>query len=726
MDERGWDRFAPIVAGGAGGLALVAAVGYYAAWSATHGFIARNPIIGVVLGLVVGLGCVALSERWWRGQRPAAQGIAGAGFGVLNFTLYAGHSWADTLSAPVTLVGLSVVAALGVGLALRRDSELVAILGLVGGLTTPLLVAPDRMIFVAYALLLNVGVTGAALWHRWRVVPMVTVGLTLAYTAWWWMSGPVQGNVATVVGLLGLGLGWTAAAGVRDVPREVAWPYFAGIPFSLAILLMPWSGLASSVLAVVGLGLFIPLAVWTVGRPELELDREPWVIGFLATGPLMAAYLRLVSDDGLNWLVVGALLVLPVLGTWVVAHFTTPREQPGLVQAVLAATVGSAALAVAAESTIYEQEGVLASFGVVVAGLGLLADVEPPFRRTSGSGVMTLLMAVVATVALLVEPSGNKAMIAAGLILVVSWGPLFLWPPSDQGRHWLPVYSVLALGLPVGFTFHDVVGSGFDGAVPLGIALVALMGLGALSRFSGREEARQVGATAFGGVALVGVAVAIPLQLEAQFLTLGWAVLGLAVMGLAFRSRSEGLTAAGVVLLGLVVVRLVFNPAVLSYHLVAGPQPLSWVLYGYTIPVLALVGSARIVWVAPERDSWRAPLRDGLQIAAIAVAFTGINLFVSHWFSGGEALSLMDTALEAQLVRTWSWMGFGVALLWLGAPFKGRLGALVLAVGSAKVLLMDLWALDGLGKALVLLGVAVALFGGALLLQRSASRPAPT
>jgi len=725
VDERRWDSLAPVVAGVAGGVALIAAVGYFANWALTEGFIGQNPIIGVVLGLLTGAVAVGAAGFSWQRQRPLAQGLAGSGLAILSFSIYVGHAWVGAYAAPLALGGLSAVAALGMVIAVRRDSQLVAVMGLVGGLATPLMVPVDRSVFLVYAMILNVGVIAAAVRRGWSVVPIVTVVATIGSSLLWAARGPLPDSVLPAVGLLALGAGWLGVAGARRIPDPVAVPFLAGLPLGLLAVLLPQTGPLGTGLTALGIGALTAVGPWAVQRraPASERGLGAGFALALSMVALWGLYGRLGGSGDLGVGSVLWLLGLPVAGSWLL-HLAEPPAQVSWLTRVTAflAVVPAALTTVVAHG---DQVGGPTAIAVAVAALGVLVDGtwSEGWRPVPRAGAASMLASIVAAGLLVGEPAPAAAVAGAGIALALSWGPRLLRPVSRQGGHWLPVYSALALMVPLGVAWRALYGSGLDGVVPVGIALLSLLALLGLNALRPAEEARQVGATAFGGIALVATAVAVPLQFEAQWLTIGWAAQGLAVVALARRSRSDALALAGLGLLGIIVVRLVFNPAVLSYHLTTTPQPLSWVIYGYGLPVLALLGAARLLSL--ERASLERGARIALHLAAIAVGFAGINLFVSHAFAGGETLSLLDRSLDAHLLRTLSWMAFGVALLWIRAPLRGRVGAAVMALGVLKVLAVDLWLLPGLGKALVLLGVALAMFGGAYLLQRGA-RSAPT
>ena len=99
----------------------------------------------------------------------------------------------------------------------------------------------------------------------------------------------------------------------------------------------------------------------------------------------------------------------------------------------------------------------------------------------------------------------------------------------------------------------------------------------------------------FSAVALGFLSVAIPLQLEKQWITLGWALQGVAVIALWKRLDHPGLKYFGLALLAAVTVRLVANPEILDYYPRSGWPIVNWLMYTYLVPAAALLGAASIL-----------------------------------------------------------------------------------------------------------------------------------
>src|SRR5213083_910791 len=139
-------------------------------------------------------------------------------------------------------------------------------------------------------------------------------------------------------------------------------------------------------------------------------------------------------------------------------------------------------------------------------------------------------------------------------------------------------------------------GAGTIGLLPVALALVSLTAAVRARERWAESDPIRVGVIAwFGAVAMGFVTVAIPLQLEKEWITIGWALEGLAVTALWVRLDYPGLKYFGWALLCAVTVRLVANPAVLGYY----PRPafriVNWLLYTYLVPAAALLGTAALL-----------------------------------------------------------------------------------------------------------------------------------
>jgi uncharacterized membrane protein len=242
------------------------------------------------------------------------------------------------------------------------------------------------------------------------------------------------------------------------------------------------------------------------------------------------------------------------------------------------------------------------------------------------------------------------------------------------------------------------------------------------------------------GVALAFATAAIPLQLEREWLTIGWALEGLALVWLWRRLDHPGPKWIGIALLAAVSVRLLGNPALLAYHEPSGRPVLNWLLYTYGVPAAALIGGATLlapleVTRARPRERWL--YANGhptgavlLGIAALCVIFAWINLTIMDAFATGRTLALdFEREPARDLTTSIAWAGYALALLALGVRRASRglrwasLALLVLTI--AKVFLHDLGELEDLYRVASLLGLALSLLAVSLAYQRFVFREEP-
>jgi hypothetical protein len=239
---------------------------------------------------------------------------------------------------------------------------------------------------------------------------------------------------------------------------------------------------------------------------------------------------------------------------------------------------------------------------------------------------------------------------------------------------------------------------------------------------AGRDTTRL--ALAAGGL-LGFVTVAIPMQLEKQWITLGWALLGAALAWLGQRVPHPGLTVWAVGLELAAFVRLTLNPAVLGYHPREGPPILNWYLYTYLVAAGAMFLAAR--WLAGRQieGSGLAPA-PALATAATILLFFLLNIEIADFFSSGPALTFGflggHAGLPEDLAYTIGWALFAIGLLVAGVVGRRRsvrISAIsLLAVTVVKAFLHDTWKLGGLYRVGSLVGLAVSLALVALVLQR--------
>jgi uncharacterized membrane protein len=321
---------------------------------------------------------------------------------------------------------------------------------------------------------------------------------------------------------------------------------------------------------------------------------------------------------------------------------------------------------------------------------------------------------------------------AAGLALAVAlWAAQLLgaWLRLRRGDPsrlllWAPVLaSALGLVLVRG-ALHQLHLQVLVGPAALLMAVALVPHLRLLLAAPGGLTGERSRIVVVAGAILGLVTAAIPLQLENEWITVGWALLVPALAALHRRVPHRGLLAWMAGLAAAVTVRLALNEAVLRYHPRSGTPVWNFWLYAYGVPALALLLAARLLGGQDDR-----PVPGGARLSPALAALGGLLLFlllnveIADAFSTGSWVRLqLRGSLAYDLALTIGWACFAVALLVAGLVLRSRPARVaaiaLLAVTAVKGFLLDLNRLDGLYRVGSFVGLAVSLAVVAVVLQR--------
>jgi uncharacterized membrane protein len=313
---------------------------------------------------------------------------------------------------------------------------------------------------------------------------------------------------------------------------------------------------------------------------------------------------------------------------------------------------------------------------------------------------------------------------------VLAWAPFVLLPMLLGRRalsdRWPWVAPVLA-SVPFFFLARQAMIEGglghIIGVLPVVQAIVLAMVLIRLIKLEPLED-RDLGRLALVAAAVLGfITLAIPLQLEKQWITIGWALEGCALAWLYLRVRHRGLLACSVGLLTVVLIRLTLNPAVFTYHARSEVPIFNWYLYTYLVAAAACLAAAYLLRHENKLFDveWLKPVRL-LSSYGTVLLFLLLNIEIADFFATGPALTFRfsGASLAQDLSYTLGWAVFSIALLAAGVAVASRAARItsiaLLAVTVLKAFLHDLPSLGGLYRvasfallALSLAVVAVAL-----------------
>jgi Predicted membrane protein (DUF2339) len=529
----------------------------------------------------------------------------------------------------------------------------------------------------------------------------------------------------TTAGLLGFC--WIAADG-GQLPL---WAFVAGIATSLAIAVDRtregrWPGAFAA--AVLAIAWTCRHWVLTMAQPETYADQLT-LPHLLATAVAIVSAWR-TSDQKRE----------PAVQPWQTDHAATLAATFVAYATVLTGLVAGAG------------RGPVPLFALVGLDVGLLLFVAIQAAWTSLGPVaaaMSLLFNAAWHGAYFESSHATAAFVmytAVYIVFLVFPFAMARWRPSVWKTRPAP-WLVSALIGPATFPFYyalwrELWGTAVIGVVPVVMAAVSVAALYGVTLYfqtsaDENEARRRLNYLAlFAAITLGFIATAVPLQLERQWITIGWALEAAAVWWLFGMLPHPGLKYFGLALFLAVGARLLLNPEVLQYQPRGGPI-VNWLLYTYGIPALCCFAGTYLLRRAEARRG-PEPEYDVLQrdrdapgalvgFIGLLLVFWVINLEIEDYYSVGRYVEVdLTRHLARDLTRSFAWGLFALTLLGLGLWRVHRslrlvsLGFLLLTV--AKVFLYDLGQLTGLYRIVSFLGLGVSLILVSLLYQRFVRR----
>ncbi len=155
-----------------GVLVLVVGGGFFLNYSIEREFI--GPLGRVAIAAVSGLLLMIAGTRiLGKKYHLLGQGLLGAGLALLYFSVFAAANFYHLIDTTAGFGLMATITVLAGGIAVRFDSMLVAVLGIIGGYLTPVLIPSEAVNFLGlygYLLFLGIGVLGICYWKNWPLV----------------------------------------------------------------------------------------------------------------------------------------------------------------------------------------------------------------------------------------------------------------------------------------------------------------------------------------------------------------------------------------------------------------------------------------------------------------------------------------------------------------------------------------------------------------------------
>jgi len=166
---------------------IVFAVGFFLKYSFDKGWI--GPAGRVALAYLLGIGILAAGNYFHKKKyKTFGLCIFGGGIAVLYFSTYAAFQIYHLISQELSFFLMILITMLTCLMAIIYDNRFLAILGLIGGFLTPILLSTGRanhLALLSYMTILNLGIFAIAFFKRWHILTSLGfVATYLLYTGW--------------------------------------------------------------------------------------------------------------------------------------------------------------------------------------------------------------------------------------------------------------------------------------------------------------------------------------------------------------------------------------------------------------------------------------------------------------------------------------------------------------------------------------------------------------
>ncbi len=682
-----------------GGLALLLCVAFFIKLSFDNGWI--SPELRVALGFVVSaaliVGGIFLTRK---GYTTPAQTLVAVGVVSLYVVTFACNSiYHFAFFGPVpTFLLMTLITATAFILAVRLEAQVIAILGILGGFLTPILINtghdnPPGLF--GYLALLNIGLVAVALHRRWfYLVPLGATGTILMMIGWaekFYAPEKTLTIMTVCLGYCALFLGASEAGRRLGRPhRFLSWcaallPFVA---FGFALSFLDYPSVATNAGMYLGFIFLADLALLTLAWRDDDFPRLHLLAGLSAFALLSIWTGGHLTDELLRW-ALGSYLIFALLHT--VFPVLLQRHNPTAAPTWWSQLFPPLTLLLLL-LPIYRLDAVPFLIWPAILMIDLLAVGLAVVSASLTAVAAVLVLTLLATGLCIFKESAVAVVFAPSLLLVIGGFAVFFFAAS--------LWLVRKLGhkLPGGDQQLTGVFGDARAQIP---AFASLLPFLLLIMVCVRLTVPDPSAVFGLGLLLVVLTLGL-----ARILLIEWlpvcALAGMAALQYAWHSRHFEPTAAGLPLVWNISFYAIFAlyPFLFrrEFARLTGPWAVAalsglahfWMIY-QSIKA-GWPGTENILGLVPALFAL-APLGSLIVVLRTVSADNPKRLNQLAWF-GGVALFFITLIFPIQFDRQWltvAWALEGAALLWLfhRVPHAGlrAVGTVLLVVAFARLAL---------------------------------------
>lgn len=185
--KRDWERFIGENLISKLGIAiLVTGIGFFVKYAIDNEWI--NEVGRVLIGLLCGGLLLGFAHRTRKAFNSFSSVLVAGGISTFYFTIYLAFQEYNLFAQPVAFGIMILITGFAVLLSLSYNRQELAVIALLGGFASPLLVRTgdgNFMVLFAYLAILNVGMLVLAARKKWRTVHLISYGATILFFVTW-------------------------------------------------------------------------------------------------------------------------------------------------------------------------------------------------------------------------------------------------------------------------------------------------------------------------------------------------------------------------------------------------------------------------------------------------------------------------------------------------------------------------------------------------------------
>lgn len=172
-----------------GVVAIILGVSFFLKWAFENNLI--GPMGRVILGIIGGIAFVAVGQFLRKKYLVYSDIVSGGGIAILYLTIFAAFAFYHFIGSGVAFALMFLITALSVTLSVLGGTQQLAVLGILGGFLTPLLLSTGADNFtelMGYLVILDLGILGVAIFKKWNRLNLLGFIGTVLWSLVWFGS----------------------------------------------------------------------------------------------------------------------------------------------------------------------------------------------------------------------------------------------------------------------------------------------------------------------------------------------------------------------------------------------------------------------------------------------------------------------------------------------------------------------------------------------------------